>query len=121
MKLLAQNDDPKQLIDRPDTRRGDFYQVPVRIPNVDALATQLPPALLFHRGFVLFQPRFPASEFGSRHRERNMKARHRRHAEMGLGAKHLKQHLAVAGLHSAATVSEIADNAKSEDPLVKPS
>jgi hypothetical protein len=31
-----------------------------------------------------------------------------------------QQDLALAGLQSAPTISEIADNRKSEDPLVKP-
>jgi len=57
------------LIDRPDTGRGNFQQMPVGIAKVYALATQIPRALLFDSDSILFKPCFPPRQFGSRNRE----------------------------------------------------
>src|SRR5579859_3101911 len=111
-----------QSIDGPDAGGGDFYEMPVRIPEVDALTTQLPRALLFHCDPVLFQPCFPIGQFQSRNRERNMKlavAIVRRWGQARTTFLKQQQHLAIAGLHGAAALSEIADNRKPKNPLVK--
>src|ERR1022692_1347464 len=66
---LVADSDRTALIDRPDTRCWQT-SMPVRIAKMQALATQLPRALLFHRAPVFRQPRFPTRQLRGGHRER---------------------------------------------------
>src|ERR1700722_13574148 len=94
----------------------------VRVPKVKALATTLPRALLFHRDFVLRQPRFPVRQLRSGNREGDMKLAAAVMRRLDLKRTTLlkqQQDLPIAGLHRAAAFSEIADDAKPEDPFVK--
>src|SRR5437588_10272979 len=96
----------------------------VRIPKVDALATQLPRALLFHRDSVLSQPCFPTHQLRSRNRKGDMKlavAVVWRLDRARTALFEYQQHLALPSLHCAAALSEIADDPKPENLFVKQS
>jgi len=47
--------------------------MPVWVPKIDALAAQLPGALLFHRDAVFRQPGLPCRQLRDGNREREMK------------------------------------------------
>src|SRR5215469_1479622 len=53
---------------RPHTGRGEFEQMAVRVPKVEAPSAQFPLALLFHGNPSLFQPRLPLAQFSRRNR-----------------------------------------------------
>lgn len=115
--------DLSTLINRPHASSCNLDQMPVRIAEIDALATALPRALLFHCYAILLQPCFPICQLRSWYRERDVKlavAVMRRLHMARCSLLEQQQNLTLAGLHRAAALSEIGDHMEPKDLFVEP-
>src|SRR4029079_6874430 len=94
----------------------------VGIPEVYALATQIPRALLLDSDSVLLKPHFPSRQLGSRNREGYVEfaisiTRGRDTQRTALLKQ--QQDLTFASLHSTTALPKVADHAKTENPLIE--
>src|SRR5215469_12732335 len=110
-------------IDRPDAGRGNFQQMAVGIPKVDALASQIPRAPLFDFDLVLPEPFFPSRQLGSGNRKGDVQLAisivRRRDAERATLLEQ-QQGLAFAGPQRTTALSEVSDLAKTENSRIEP-